>query len=369
MAEMVEVQAGVWWRFTAYECREGSIRPAQGATLEPYDPWQAYRAAQAGRKTRPSPYQPLLDLLDGITYRPVGEQGYPALTPESEQQVLQWCATYGLLGVLPHRVRMVVLAPRWEPLFEGLPEALWPALRQYVRTATGWSLMVSSHLSGAPGEGMPMPQGAPEARGRLVGEPDWPHGWPMPGVLLRELRGPAWRWEPLARTWGRFFPDLPTDGRETYAYPMPLTPAFWALYAEPVEAFLAGGLALREALRGLACLKPLAETSEDERQAIVGGMRVLQALVEPVGLTPRLSDEGGVHQQWAATSLLASFAAMALQDLSVKRLLGCAVCGRLFFSKAPRATYCRRTCRLTAQKRAYREKRKRKPARSLEPWA
>jgi hypothetical protein len=127
---------------------------------------------------------------------------------------------------------------------------------------------------------------------------------------------------------------------------------------------------LRDALRGLARLRPFAETSEDERQAIAGGMRVLQALVEPVGLTPRLSDEGRVDQQWVATSLLASFAAMALQDLSVRRrVLGCAVCGRLFLSKAPRATYCRRTCRLTAQKRAYRERQQRTRARSPEPRA
>jgi hypothetical protein len=365
MPEEFYPQAGVWWRFTAYECREGSIRPAKGATLEPYNPWQTYRAAQVGRKVRPSPYQSLLDLLGGITYRPAGEQGHPALTPESEQQVLEWCAAFGLLGVLPHRVQMVVLAPRWEPLLEGSPEVLWPALRQYVRTATGWSLMVSSHLGGVLGEGVPMKQEAPEARGMLVREADRPNGWPMPGVLMRELRGLVWRWEPFARTWGRFFPDLPADCRETYAYPMPLTPEFWALYAEPVEAFLAGGLALRDALRGLARLKPFEETSEDERQAIVGGMKVLQALVEPVGLTPRLLDGGGVHQEWVATSLLASFATMALQDLSVqRRVLRCAVCGRLFLSKAQRATYCSRTCRLTAQKRAYREKQKRKRARS-----
>jgi hypothetical protein len=99
-------------------------------------------------------------------------------------------------------------------------------------------------------------------------------------------------------------------------------------------------------------------------------MRGLQAHVEPVGLTPRLLDEGGVRQQWVATSLLASFTTMALQDLSVRRrVLGCAVCGRLFLSKAPRATYCRRTCRLTPQKRAYRERQQRKRARSPEPWA
>jgi hypothetical protein len=365
MAEMFDVQAGVWWRFTAYECREGSIRPAKGATLEPYDPWQMYRAAKAGRKELPSPYQSLLDLLRDITYRPAGEQGLPALTPQSEQQVLQWCTTFGLLGVLPHRVQMVVLARRWESLFEGPPEVLWPAQRQYVRTATGWSLIVSSYLGGALGERVPMKQGAPEARGMLVGEADRPHGWPMPGVLLRELRGPGWQWEPFARTWGRFFPDLPADAWETYAYPMPLTQEFWALYAEPLDAFLAGGLALRDALRGLARMKPFEETSEEERQEIVGGMRVLQALVEPVGLTPRLLDEGGVHQEWVATSLLASFATMALQDLSVqRRVLRCAVCGRLFLSKAPKATYCSRTCRLTAQKRAYRERQKRKRARS-----
>ena len=45
MAEVLDVSLGKWWRFSAYEIREGFIRPAPGAKLTVYDPWEEYRQA------------------------------------------------------------------------------------------------------------------------------------------------------------------------------------------------------------------------------------------------------------------------------------------------------------------------------------
>src|SRR5437773_6863634 len=83
---------GCWWRYDRYELRGGSICPARGARLQRYDPWTDYEEA---RRSQATPYLSLLTLLERFT----------------EAGVLEWCAGHGLLGVLPHRARMVTLAP------------------------------------------------------------------------------------------------------------------------------------------------------------------------------------------------------------------------------------------------------------------
>jgi hypothetical protein len=43
MAEAFDPYRFLWWRFNKYEFKDSYIRPAPGASLEMYDPWQAYR--------------------------------------------------------------------------------------------------------------------------------------------------------------------------------------------------------------------------------------------------------------------------------------------------------------------------------------
>src|SRR4051812_21030165 len=107
MVERLEMGTESWWRFGRYEVRDGYIRPAPQAQLDEYDPWAEYHAARRGRQEKPAPYQSLLSLLDEIT---------AAISPRDERRIADWCNQYGLLGVLPHQVQLVSLAPMHVPI-------------------------------------------------------------------------------------------------------------------------------------------------------------------------------------------------------------------------------------------------------------
>ncbi len=55
-AEMeLEGVPGRWWRFGRYEVDDGVIKPAIGASLEVYNPWESHRMG-TGRRVRQPPY-------------------------------------------------------------------------------------------------------------------------------------------------------------------------------------------------------------------------------------------------------------------------------------------------------------------------
>ncbi len=54
-----------WWRFSEYELRDGYLRPAQGAKLESYSPWDIYRDSRETAVRAQTPrYQQLSALLE-----------------------------------------------------------------------------------------------------------------------------------------------------------------------------------------------------------------------------------------------------------------------------------------------------------------
>ena len=141
----LNVVTGGWWRWTRYEIRDGYIRPAPGSRLESYDPrdiWLSTRPPAKSSNQRRSgepPYQSLLRLLGELEYRRPGDAPLdfkPAqvdlllapLTDESEAKLLEWCAQYGLLGILLHRTVQITLAPR-----TGLYQV------QHTKIGAGWS--------------------------------------------------------------------------------------------------------------------------------------------------------------------------------------------------------------------------------------
>jgi hypothetical protein len=144
-----------------------------------------------------TPCRALLELLTKLEYRRDSAErpefspaqfDIPAspLTSESEQAILAWCAMYGLLGVLPHRVLQVVFTPR-----AGVQ-------LQYVRIGIGWT--------------------AVERHARNPMTPIL-----QPSATVQPLRGVGITVEPLSATWTRFFPDIAADERDTFAYLEPLT--------------------------------------------------------------------------------------------------------------------------------------------------
>ncbi len=354
MPRPFEVAVGWWKRFSRYEIRDGYILPARGAKLSRYDPWADYRVARSGTKEQQPPYQILLELLEDLRFRPASG-GALALTPEAEARLLAWCARNGLLGILPHRTLMVVFPPQWEPEMEGNRKGLLPSLRTYARTNTGWFLRISQQLVGGAEW-----RGAAHEKGQPIPEEYWPKQWPKPGVLIGELHKGGWKWESVTETWARFFPDIPRGELTGYPYPLPLTEDFWRIYAEPLDAFVSGAAALRDALKDLTA-------TEAKSPGVEHGRRILHALLGPVSPALDIVDGGQFRQRWVATSLLASYSMMAFQDLVEQRqVLICRICGKLFISGAWQATYCSPRCRHTAQKRAYRDKKRRKRGKAAE---
>jgi len=364
MATAFNAYKSSWWRFSGYELRDGYIRPAPKARLVEYDPWEPYRASWAydpdsatpwieQRQSAP-PYQSLLALLDEFRFGPLGDP-----TPESAEKLLAWCSEHGLLGILPQRAQIVTLAPRWYPMpIGGLPilgEELPPAkddkrslvqFRYFRHNAyvqfRGWYFIVGVREK--------------EEAGHRTGELYQKKlGAERPKVLMQDMRPhskdgspiaiitPSSYEEPLSETWGNFFPDVPQEEKETYLYPLPLSDAFWHLYAEKVEDFLMGAAVLAQAIRYV--------NSGDEY-----GVLFLNSLVSSASMMLRPM-KGSFTQEWRAPSLLACFAVMALQDLTQqRRLLNCETCNTPFVTEAYQARYCSDRCRHTAQKRRYRQR-------------
>jgi hypothetical protein len=57
--------AGRWFRFDRYQLENGFIRPARGASLQSYDPFEMYERSKKECRGKP-PYQTLLDLLSHL---------------------------------------------------------------------------------------------------------------------------------------------------------------------------------------------------------------------------------------------------------------------------------------------------------------
>src|SRR5260370_42632092 len=105
MTDAMTAMTGKWWRFDGYQIRNDAVRPADGASLEPYDPWDDYQRARLHRAE--PPYQALLALLDHLPPSPDA-----ALSAAERTALVNWCAKNGLLGRLPHRAQLLALAPR-----------------------------------------------------------------------------------------------------------------------------------------------------------------------------------------------------------------------------------------------------------------
>jgi hypothetical protein len=331
MTYTLQATEGAWFRFDRYELREGCIKPAVGATLERYRPFEQY-GAPTGKTSKRQSYHALLELIRPLDSEALANPRFSLYkwVEENELQVLTWCSENGLLGVLPHRTEMVILAEETRSA-EFLPPGMQlHACTRYLRTARGW---------------LPV-----EDVGFL------PNQSPEPGAILRKLSGYDLSFEPLSATWGRFFPAIPADKRDLFQYPAPFSDEFCHQYAEPLDEFVNAARKLSEAVEALRGLGGPKTKLRNEAQA-KRGEDIMNALTAPV--RQMLYHERGAYKiGWISPSLLSSFAVMAELDFSQSRTLICrnVSCRKFFVSKAPRARYCSPTCRATVQMRRYRTK-------------
>jgi hypothetical protein len=370
-----------WWRFSQYELKDKYIRPAPGAKLELYDPWKAYRESWdydpdsatpwTEKRQKGPPYQSLLALANEVKVEP----GFK-LDKKSTELLLNWCAEFGLLGILPQRAHMVALAPRW------LPDPPWgAAVGTKLKRPRGGNLyptqfiyyrnnLLFLNMEGTKVQGWDPVIWNPKelgSKGHRLGEIYEGKIPIQPGVLMQEwdfYEGHEYRSvkvsstlfpETFRETWAKFFPSIPKKEVETYLYPPMLSRPFWEIYSERLADFFMGVLALKEALLYLSEPSDLAD--ELERRFRMDGMRLLNNLVSSASMGLATAEDGSLRQEWWAASLLGCFAMMALQDLTQQRkVIRCETCNRLFVTEAYQARYCTDRCRHTAQKRRYRQR-------------
>jgi hypothetical protein len=346
----------VWWRFTKYEISDDGfcIRPAAGAELKTYDPRDAYKKRGRAKDVVP-PYQSLINLLARATDRPSSRSRLLTLKPSGEEEILQWCSTHGLLGVLPQMAQSAFLAPRVELTPKFPPPTLYQksfaAQRSFSRRAGEWMLSFDNYEERYDDDGdddgwvwnLPL-----EAAGQLLPQEKCKI-FHEPGVMMEDLESGEQRWESFGPTWSRFFPDVPKEEIETYNYPPFLAEEFWHQYAEPVEKFVGAAQLLHSALT-------------DIKEGRPDGLLILKRLVSPIGVTFEKARGGGLEQRWISPSLLATYAMMACLDLKARwRLFRCKRkdCRLLFASRAYQAAYCTETCRNTVHKRKWRKQKER----------
>ena len=78
-----------------------------------------------------------------------------------------------------------------------------------------------------------------------------------------------------------------------------------------------------------------------------------------VGPSVGILIDGTIQQHWPSTSLLGTFALMALQDLSSPNTIHiCQHCQSLYVTTTYQTQYCSDKCRNTAQKQRYRAREK-----------
>lgn len=350
---------GRWWRYERYEVRDGFVRPAPGARGAPYDPWTDYLAARSGwgGGGGKAPYESLLELTWSFRLLPPRGGERARLAPESEVAVATWCGEHGLLGLLPHQYEVAFLAPRWGEAAPGLASVAGPVVpvrRSYTWEATGWQPDDEQWWRTK----TPALEQEPKQVGQLVPEELWPEHWGRPTALGRSFGRGAWGMLPLGSAWGRYFPNVPSPDRDTWTYPQPLSEAFWAAYAEPIDEFVEVAALFSDTLLGLDDDLGQGEQALDfvGRQFAAG--RAFYSLV--AGVHPALvSSDDGYVRAWRTKSLLSSFAMMVYLDLTNgKRVIRCEVCDKPFVSGAYQARYCSDRCRNTALKRAYRQRQK-----------
>lgn len=407
MRKPFQFGAGSWWRYTAYEIRSGYIRPRRGSTLQEYDPWGQRKDGKQGRERWEAPYQTLINLVRRAARYEDGEWRFSPYRTW-EQDLLDWCSRYGLLGLLLASTQSVILAPRWRPAQsfraseQGLEmvQVLTPQAVRYNRINGGWLDQIYGLLPGPHSLQQPYSK-------KLLGQPVpkrlWPSDVPRPSAFLEPITGfPGfWHEEPLSKTWARFFPRVPKNKREIYAYPMPGTREFWGGYAEPVKSFWAKGMELAKIHEDLFKAKLQGDETRGAKDDFYAAFCRLRELFARTGTRDIEADktdfefigsrlkgenhsvmsklylaicwinnllasarptlvfhEDGFHQRWQAESLLGALSMMMLQDLTGEAIVKqCQVDGTFFTVRSEHwAIYCSEKCKEVAKKRAKRSK-------------
>jgi hypothetical protein len=344
MTEHKSFAGGRWWRFNRYEFRGGYIVPAPNASLEEYDPWAMY-AAEKRTTGGQSPYVSLFQTLEpyeqDIWLLDRAFDGRDDLPDAALNDIARWCSQYGLLGILPQSLEYAEMPPVWTdiPTAEDAIHYALCAVASYSRYARRNGRWIADLYDAEVDSESRQPNEADE------GHSVPPDLWMMPKRFVSRLKASP---EPRPTTDLRsYFPKLAPAGGGSFRFPLPLTEAFWNVYAEPAAEFCRSALLLRDAIRGLSAKSE--SISEGERAE---HKEYVAALIEGISVTLSEEAEPVLEETWICPSLIAAFAQMAVQDLiSGASLLRCACCNLPFMATAYQARYCSQSCAWRDRKR------------------
>lgn len=371
-----------WWRFDRYEIVGGThVAPAEGATLEQFDPFDAYRSSWAGKK-RKGAEPPYVRLARLATAGP--------------EEWLKWCREYGLLGILHEQTLEVRFWPHWTlDESEGAEENTDPVVAQKYWQLRGGGVPTerqvptdhgrtrfTRHLA-APGMAV-----AEDDVAELRGYTPWHgRGITQPGVTLAD-REKAIQVTSVTEGYGKFFPrregasgwvDRPLEQRlmgnladppprrlERQEYPFPNTEAFRREYGEPLVLLRRWALDLLQMLEfwekadSKANLDDLlSETDRDDRR-VYDRFRAGLDSVQPAAEPQATNDELTWNWRWDARSLYGLLHVMMLEDFALKKrtVKRCAKCKTPYTTDNARQKYCTDQCQKAAQQARYRKKKR-----------
>jgi hypothetical protein len=353
--------AGDWWRANHYELDAGRIIPAAKGKFERYGAWKQY-AEESSKKVRGGvmlspPYVSLVDLADAHQART--EWGIQLARDPKNSSISRWCSQNGLLGLFLLKMRQMVLYPRWElptpakPHKYGAKPEMRPLATQvtYFRDLTSWR--AKEETSSKVIQALALPS-AEKPIGSLVPEQYWDSDWEHPHALIQDVFSGKYLRSKLAAACGDYFPSVPDSGKETFPYPLPTTDEFWRIYSEDQSEFLRYAYRFAKAVRAVGRIQPTTEMTDPQKHESVAAITDLGSLAGPTWSACDLKDDGNLIQQLVPTSLISTFANMALLD-SMRGLVNvCDGCDRVFVSSAGRARFCSARCRKTVLQRGWR---------------
>ena len=376
-----EFLRGTWWRFDRYDVGQDYIRPADGARLECFDPWQQHAELARHRRDYEPPYVTLARLCEKVTDAQGVAEPYDPVPQGVLDAVADWCAQWGLLGALLLGLQALTPAIRWRRFDFGsgpLPyrhptrtpfrgKHVVPVATTYEWSAGGWRRN-DLQLALAEEDLSKWPRGNdgdlfPARHARVAWRKFIRTHVPPPGYALRRNYldidgGRSWELEALDDfNWAQFFPDAADEDTDTFDYPEPGSETFWHLYAEPLGEFAAAGAFLMQALNEIKHPeKPGWFGTDLEPDGPVETLRRLLAPIAP-DLEPDPDAAGRFRARWSSPSLQSTLALMAYVDLTGgDRIDSCPVCGNIFVAHRADHAYCSPRCKATARKRRQRTK-------------
>jgi len=339
----------VWPRFSRYVIDGGYLRPAAGAKLSWYDPWEDFLAVRRSSASAAVAFGSLLRLLDRARVKmpsadeiarvgrrhvsPSKEDGgllRPALVTYAidEPAVLAWVAEHGLLGLLHHRL-----------------EAAYSYDRGVLSSFVSWSRGAWRRVENEVDAGS---RDALRSTARDRGEPNESY------AVVRPLAAPGAEVRLSDKAWAAYFPTL-TKADLARVPNMLADGTVWPYYAESIDDFIGAAVSMRTLLTSLR---------EPKRRGFDAGsgLLFLEELLQPVRRTLRVGAGGVLEPAWASPSLIGNIGAMIFDDLTRQgRVAECARCGRPRISR--RASYCSEACKKAAEMARYRARQKTKRRR------